>query len=92
VTPGFEKLRSVLGRASTAQRMRGQLIHRITGEATFGSLFVCRFYPQSQHGWFPYFNLIRLLPQTADCLDESPSLKVRKQIYYTNHYLMLSGS
>jgi hypothetical protein len=51
VTPGFVKLRSVFSRASTAQRMRGQRIRRLTGEATFGSLFF-RIYQQSQHGCF----------------------------------------
>jgi len=32
--------------------MRGQRIRRLTGDATFGSLFF-RIYPQSQHGWIP---------------------------------------
>jgi hypothetical protein len=57
VTPGFEKLRSVLDRASTAQRMRGQRIRRLAGEATFGSLFAYRTRPQNQHWRCPRFNL-----------------------------------
>lgn len=35
---------------------------RLTGEATFGSLFV-RIYPQSQHGHFPRFKRTRSLPE-----------------------------
>ena len=61
VTPGFEKLRSVLGRGSTAQRMRGQRIRRLTGDATFAS-FAYQTRPQNQHWRYPRSNLTQLLP------------------------------
>jgi hypothetical protein len=69
-----------LGRASTAQRMRGQFIRRLTGDATFGSLFVRRIYPQSQHCRFPRFVLTQLLPRwEADLLDGPYPQKVRQE-------------
>jgi hypothetical protein len=41
--------------------MRGQRIRRLTGDATFGSLFIGRIYPQSQHCRFSPFHLTAAL-------------------------------
>ena len=76
VTPGFEKLRSVLDRASTAQRMRGQLIRRKAGATTLASLFAYRTRPLKRHAHI--LNVGRLEPAVSP--DGPVSEKVQEKV------------